>query len=42
MRAENLESLSLNNNYNIGGAGCYALPKGNWTKISLINLGNYI
>ena len=41
MRAENLEKIELINNH-IGPDGCLALIKANWTKISTIDLGNYI
>ena len=41
MRAENLENIELFNN-NIGPDGCLALIKADWTKISTIDLGNYI
>ena len=41
MRVENLEKIELYQN-NIGPNGCLALVNGNWTKISVIDLGNYI
>ena len=41
MRAENLESIKLYKN-NIGPDGCLALIEANWTKLSAIDLGNYI
>ena len=41
MRADNLEKIKLYRN-NIGPDGCLALVKADWTKISAINLGNYI
>ena len=41
MRAENLEKINLYKNH-IGPNGCLALIEANWTKISTINLGNYI
>ena len=41
MRAENLEKIKLRKN-NIGPNGCLALVNANWTKISVIDLGNYI
>ena len=41
MRAENLEKIKLPKN-NIGPDGCLALVNANWTKISVIDLGNYI
>ena len=41
MRAENLEMIELYRN-DIGPDGCLALIEANWTKISAINLGNYI
>ena len=41
MRAENLEKINLSKNL-IGPNGCLALIEANWTKISAINLGNYI
>ena len=41
MRADNLEKIKLYRN-NIGPDGCLALLNANWTKISAINLGNYI
>ena len=41
MRADNLERIELYRN-NIGPDGCLALINAHWTKISTINLGNYI
>ena len=41
MRAENLEKIELFKN-NIGPDGCLALIEANWTKLSAIDLGNYI
>ena len=41
MRADNLEMIELGRN-NIGPDGCLALIEANWTKISTVNLGNYI
>ena len=41
MRAENLEKIELYQN-NIGPDGCLALIEANWTKISAINLSNFI
>ena len=41
MRADNLEKIRLRKN-NIGPNGCLALVNANWTKISAIDLGNYI
>ena len=41
MRAENLKLIYLRNN-NIGPEGCFALTEANWTKISIIDFGNYI
>jgi len=41
MRAENLEGIELFRNH-IGSDGCLALINANWTKISAIDLGNYI
>ena len=41
MRADNLEKIRLYRN-NIGSDGCLAFINANWTKISAINLGNYI
>ena len=41
MRAENLEKIELYIN-NIGPNGFLALIEANWTKISAIDLGNYI
>jgi len=37
MKAANLKNIDLYNN-DIGPDGCYALIKGNWTKISTIHL----
>jgi len=41
MRAENLEMIELYRN-DIGPDGCLALIEANWTKISKIDLSNYI
>ena len=41
MRADNLEKIELSINH-IGPNGCSALIEADWTKISAINLGNYI
>ena len=41
MRAENLENIILLNN-NIGPKGFLALTEANWTKISIIHLGNNV
>ena len=41
MRADNLEKIELVSN-NIGPDGCLALIEANWTKLSAIDLGNYI
>jgi hypothetical protein len=41
MRAENLENIYLCGN-EIGEEGCLALAKANWTKISVIDLGENI
>ena len=41
MRAESLEKIELSRNH-IGPNGCLALIEANWTKISVIDLGNYI
>ena len=41
MRADNLEKIELSMNH-IEPDGCLALIEANWTKISTINLGNYI
>ena len=41
MRADNLEKIELCIDH-IGNEGCLALINANWTKISAIDLGNYI
>jgi len=41
MRAENLEKIKLGRN-DIGPNGCLALVNANWTKLSKIDLSNYI
>ena len=41
MRADNLENIQLWDNH-IGPDGCLALIEANWTKISAIDLCNYI
>jgi hypothetical protein len=41
MRAESIEHIILCKN-NIGKEGLFALIKANWTKISVIDLGNII
>ena len=41
MRADNLEKIELVSN-DIGPNGCLALVNANWTKLSKIDLGNYI
>ena len=41
MRADNLEKIELSMNH-IEPDGCLALIEANWTKISAIDLGNYI
>ena len=41
MRADNLEKIELYIDH-IGPDGCLALIKANWTKISAIDLSNYI
>jgi len=41
MRADNLEKMELVSN-RIGSGGCLALVNANWTKISAIDLSNYI
>ena len=41
MRSVNLENIKLQRN-NIGPNGCLALIEANWTKLSAIDLGNYI
>ena len=41
MRADNLEKIELARKH-IGSKGCLALINANWTKISAIDLSNYI
>ena len=41
MRADNIEKIELYNNH-IGPEACLALINANWTKISSIDLSNYI
>ena len=41
MRADNLEKIELVSN-DIGPNGCLALIEANWTKLSAIDLRNYI
>ena len=41
MRAEKLRTINLSKN-NIGPDGCLALTKANWTKLSTIDLSNYV